>query len=41
MIERLGYKADIVSNGKGAVEAASNTDYNIILMDGHTHARNG
>ncbi|MCX8104900.1 MAG: ATP-binding protein [Ignavibacterium album] len=33
MIERLGYKVDIASNGKEAVEAASNTDYDIILMD--------
>ncbi len=33
MIERLGYKADIVSNGKEAVEAAANIDYNIIFMD--------
>jgi PAS domain S-box-containing protein len=33
MIERLGYKADIVSNGKEAVEAASNIDYDIIFMD--------
>ncbi|MFN3695646.1 MAG: response regulator, partial [Ignavibacterium sp.] len=27
------YKADIVSNGKEAVEAASNIDYDIIFMD--------
>lgn len=33
MIERLGYKVDIVSNGKEAVEAALNTDYDIIFMD--------
>ncbi|WP_304129753.1 ATP-binding protein [Ignavibacterium album] len=33
MIERLGYKVDIVSNGKEAVEAASNIDYDIIFMD--------
>lgn len=33
MIERLGYKADIVSNGKEAVEAATNIDYDIIFMD--------
>lgn len=33
MIERLGYKADIVSNGKEAVEAAANIDYDIIFMD--------
>ncbi len=33
MIERLGYKIDIASNGKEAVEAASNTDYDIIFMD--------
>lgn len=29
----LGYKVDIVSNGKEAVEAASNIDYDIIFMD--------
>lgn len=33
MIERLGYKVDIVSNGKEAVEAAFNIDYDIIFMD--------
>lgn len=33
MIERLGYKVDIASNGKEAVEAAANTDYDIIFMD--------
>lgn len=33
MIERLGYKADIVANGKEAVDAASNIDYDTIFMD--------
>ncbi len=33
MLERLGYRADIVSNGKEAVEALSNIKYDLIFMD--------
>lgn len=33
MLERIGYRADIVSNGKEAVEALSNVKYDLIFMD--------
>lgn len=33
MIEKLGYKASVVSNGKDAVEAAKRHPYDIIFMD--------
>lgn len=33
MLERLGYRADIVSNGKEAVDALSNIKYDLIFMD--------
>ena len=33
MIERIGYRADFVENGGGALERLSHTDYDLILMD--------
>ncbi len=33
MLEKLGYKADCVENGKEAVEATKSSTYNLILMD--------
>jgi PAS domain S-box-containing protein len=33
MLEKLGYGADIVNNGKEAVEAVEKGDYNIVFMD--------
>ncbi len=33
IMEKLGYKVDLVENGKEAVEAAKNKKYDIILMD--------
>jgi PAS domain S-box-containing protein len=33
MLERLGYRADIVSNGAEAVEAAQSIKYDLIFMD--------
>ena len=33
MLGKLGLKADIASNGKEALELASNTRYDLILMD--------
>ena len=33
MLERLGYRADVVSNGLEAVEAAKRQQYDVILMD--------
>jgi len=33
MIERLGYKVDVVANGKEAVEACSTIPYALVFMD--------
>ena len=33
ILENYGYKCDVVSNGKEAVEAAKSMKYNVILMD--------
>jgi two-component system, sensor histidine kinase and response regulator len=33
MIERIGYRADFVENGAGALERLNHTDYDLILMD--------
>ena len=33
MLKKLGYQIDIVNNGKEAVNALDNKDYNLILMD--------
>jgi signal transduction histidine kinase/ligand-binding sensor domain-containing protein/CheY-like chemotaxis protein len=33
MLERLGYQADVAANGVEAVEAATRTSYDLILMD--------
>jgi len=33
MLEKCGYQADTVTNGKAVLEALSSTRYDIILMD--------
>ena len=33
MLEKLGYRADVVSNGKEALEALGRIDYTVVLMD--------
>ncbi len=33
MLQRLGYKADLVTNGKEVIEALRKTNYDLILMD--------
>jgi signal transduction histidine kinase/CheY-like chemotaxis protein/ligand-binding sensor domain-containing protein len=33
MIEKMGYKADVVANGREAIEAMSRIDYRLVLMD--------
>jgi CheY-like chemotaxis protein len=33
LMDRLGYKADIVSDGAQAVNALANADYDLVLMD--------
>lgn len=35
ILERLGFKADLAANGREAVEALRNKDYDIIFMDIH------
>ncbi|MBI5782886.1 MAG: response regulator [Gammaproteobacteria bacterium] len=35
MFSKLGYSADIADNGRAAIEAATNEDYGLILMDLH------
>jgi len=41
MLERMGYDADIVSNGRQAVEALEREDYDVVLMDVHMPEMNG
>ena len=33
ILERLGYRAEIASNGEEAIEALARTDYDLVLMD--------
>ncbi len=33
MLDRLGYKADVVANGRTAIEALRQHDYDLVLMD--------
>jgi len=33
MLNKLGYKADVVSNGEEAVQALSHKHYDVVLMD--------
>jgi CheY-like chemotaxis protein len=33
MLERLGYRADVVANGQEALEAIRRIEYDVILMD--------
>ena len=33
MLERLGYRIDVVANGKEAVEAVARISYDVVLMD--------
>ncbi|HEX8201742.1 MAG TPA: response regulator [Isosphaeraceae bacterium] len=33
LLRRLGYRIDIVSNGREALEAAGRRDYDVVLMD--------
>lgn len=33
MVERLGYEADVVDNGKLALDALADTAYGLVLMD--------
>jgi signal transduction histidine kinase/CheY-like chemotaxis protein len=41
MLQRLGYQADVVSNGKEAVDAVRAKDYNVVLMDVHMPEMDG
>jgi CheY-like chemotaxis protein len=40
-LARLGYKADIVSNGLAALEAAQASPYDVVLMDGQMPEMDG
>jgi CheY-like chemotaxis protein len=33
MLEEIGYKADVASNGREAVDAVSRIRYDLVLMD--------
>lgn len=33
MVQKLGYQADLVANGKAAIDAASQSPYGLIFMD--------
>ena len=41
MLERLGYRADVVANGNEAIEAISRIPYSLVLMDCHMPEMNG
>ncbi len=41
MLQRLGYRADVVSNGLEAIEALENRSYDVILMDIEMPEMNG
>ena len=41
MLERLGYRADVVANGNEAIEAVSRVPYSLILMDCHMPEMDG
>ena len=41
MLQRLGYQADIVNNGKEAVDAVFRNDYDVVLMDVHMPEMDG
>jgi len=41
LMEKLGFRVDVVEDGGGAVEAATRVDYDVILMDCHMPEMDG
>lgn len=33
MVQKLGYRADLVANGRAAIEAVSQSEYGLVFMD--------
>lgn len=41
ILERMGYRAEVAANGLEVLEALKRQTYDVVFMDGCTHAGNG